>query len=83
MVAATFHLGRESVLIAMVFHASNNAVGGSWSSELWDGSDQLHLNLLVAGLWVLVAAAVVTVQVKRRAGATSAARPTGRPGAVS
>jgi hypothetical protein len=47
------------VLIAMVFHATNNAVGGGYASQLFDGRDQAVLGLLTAAGWWLVAGAVL------------------------
>ena len=63
--AAVFHLGRESVLIAMLMHAMNNAVGGHFASELFDGSDLARLGWLTAAGWWIAAGAVLTVQAQR------------------
>lgn len=63
--AAVFHTGRESVLVAMVLHATNNAVGGSYASQIFHGSDLLVLGVFTAiGWWV--AAAYVLVRQRRR-----------------
>jgi membrane protease YdiL (CAAX protease family) len=62
VLAAIFHLGRDSVLIAMLFHATNNAVGGSYASLLFHGTDKLRLNLLTAGAWIALAVAVETIR---------------------
>ena len=37
VISAVFHAGRDSVLIAMLCHAMNNAVGGSYASPLFHG----------------------------------------------
>ena len=68
VIAAVFHLGRQSVLIAMLLHASNNAVGGSYASQLFTGHDLLRLGALTAVGWWLVAGAVLAVQAVRRSG---------------
>jgi membrane protease YdiL (CAAX protease family) len=67
VVAAVFHSGRDSVLIAMVFHATNNAVGGGYASQLFHGSDRTTLGLLTAAGWWLVAGAVL-MRSRRRGG---------------
>ena len=65
-IAALFHLGRESVLIAMLLHASNNAVGGGYASQLFTGHDLLRLGWLTAAGWCLVAGTILAVQTARR-----------------
>jgi membrane protease YdiL (CAAX protease family) len=62
VIAAVFHAGRESVLIAMLLHATNNAVGGSFASLLFHGSDNLRLGLLTAAGWWLVAGTILVRQ---------------------
>jgi membrane protease YdiL (CAAX protease family) len=62
VIAAVFHAGRESVLIAMLLHATNNAVGGNYASLLFHGSDSLRLGLLTAAGWWLVAATILVRQ---------------------
>jgi membrane protease YdiL (CAAX protease family) len=57
VIASVFHLGRDSVLIAMVLHAMNNAVGGGYTSQLFHGSEAVRVNLLVAAGWILLAVA--------------------------
>lgn len=56
---AVFHAGKDSVLIAMLFHATNNAVGGSFASPLFDSHDQLTLGIVTAAGWWLIAAGVL------------------------
>jgi membrane protease YdiL (CAAX protease family) len=57
--ATVFHAGRDSVLIAMVLHATNNAVGGTYASQLFHGSDQTTLGLLTAAGWWLIAGGIL------------------------
>lgn len=64
VIASVFHTARESVLVAMIMHATNNAVGGSYASQLFDGIDQTRLGMLTAVAWWL-GAAVVLVGMKR------------------
>jgi membrane protease YdiL (CAAX protease family) len=59
VVGAVFHAALDSVLIAMLFHATNNAVGGGYASQLFHGRDQLSLGLLTAAGWWLIAGWVV------------------------
>jgi membrane protease YdiL (CAAX protease family) len=59
VIASVFHTGRESVLVVMVMHATNNAVGGSYASQLFQGADETRLGLLTAVAWWLGAAAVL------------------------
>jgi membrane protease YdiL (CAAX protease family) len=59
VIAAVFHSARDSVLVAMLLHATNNAVGGGFASQLFDGADNTRLGLLTAAGWWLVAAAVL------------------------
>ena len=66
VIAAVFHLGRESVLIAMLLHAMNNAVGGSFASQLFEGSDLARLGWLTAGGWWIAAIIVLGAQAQRR-----------------
>lgn len=68
VIAAVFHLGRESVLIAMLMHATNNAVGGEFASQLFVGGDNARLGWLTAAGWWAVAATVLAVQYSRRSG---------------
>ncbi|MFI5912451.1 CPBP family intramembrane glutamic endopeptidase [Dactylosporangium sp. NPDC051541] len=55
VLASVFHLGRESVLIAMLLHATNNAVGGGYASGLFHGADQTRLGLFTAAGWIVLA----------------------------
>ncbi|WP_327632928.1 CPBP family intramembrane metalloprotease [Kribbella sp. NBC_00482] len=59
VVGAVFHAGKDSVLIAMLFHATNNAVGGSFASPLFDSHDQITLGVITAAGWWLIAAGVL------------------------
>jgi uncharacterized protein len=59
VVGAVFHTGKDSVLIAMLFHATNNAVGGSFASLLFDTHDQTTLGIVTAAGWWLIAGAVL------------------------
>ena len=58
-----FQSALGSVLIAMVFHAMNNAVSGEYVSQMFDGSDSTRQS------WMLVivrsAAAVLVVRFGR------------------
>jgi membrane protease YdiL (CAAX protease family) len=65
VMAGVFRLGRQSVLIAMLLHATNNAVGGGFASQLFHGPDSLRLGLFTAAAWWLIAI-VVTVLRRRR-----------------
>jgi hypothetical protein len=47
------------VLIAMLLHGTNDAVGGSYASQLFDDADLFRLGLLSAAAWWLIAAAVI------------------------
>ena len=70
VIAAVFHAGRESVLIAMLLHATNNAVGGSYASQLFHGDDAVRLGLLTAAGWWLIAGTILAVQYRRQHGTT-------------
>jgi membrane protease YdiL (CAAX protease family) len=48
-----------SVLLAMVMHATSNAVSGEYISEMFTGSDAEVLGWLRAGIWCVFAAVVV------------------------
>ncbi len=71
VIAAVYHGGRESVLIAMLMHATNNAVGGEFASQLFAGGDATWFGALLAATWVLVAAATLVVRRGRRRAAVS------------
>jgi membrane protease YdiL (CAAX protease family) len=64
VIASVFHTARESVLLAMIMHATNNAVGGNYASQLFQGVDQTRLGILTAAAWWL-GAAVVLVGLQR------------------
>jgi uncharacterized protein len=72
VIAAVFHSARDSVLVVMLMHATNNAIGGGFASELFHGNDNLSLGWLTAAIWWLMAAAVLIR-------ASRLSRP-GRPG---
>jgi membrane protease YdiL (CAAX protease family) len=58
VIAAVYHLGSRSILIVMLMHATNNTMG-EFTNPLWTGPDAVHLNLLVAAIWVLLATAIL------------------------
>jgi len=60
VIAAVFHSARDSVLIAMLMHATNNAIGGGFASQLFHGSDEVALGLLTAAFWWLLAGGIMT-----------------------
>ena len=64
--AAVFHTAKDSVLVAMILHATNNAVGGSYASQLFHGTNLWHLGLFTATGWWTVALIVVARQRARR-----------------
>jgi uncharacterized protein len=66
VIASVFHTARQSVLVVMIMHATNNAVGGSYASQLFDGADQTRLGILTAVAWWLGATAVL-ITMKRSA----------------
>jgi len=66
VIASVFQLGRDSVLIAMVVHAMNNAVGGGYTSRLFHGSAAIRTNLLVAAGWTLLAVACSYAAARRK-----------------
>lgn len=68
VIAAVFHLGGESVLIAMLLHAMNNAVGGGFASQLFEGSDLTRLGWLTAAGWWIAAGVVMATQALRQRG---------------
>lgn len=73
VLAAVYHAARESVLVVMLLHATNNAVGGEFAGQLFTGPDAARLGVLVAVIWSVLALVVVTVQL-RRAGPGATAR---------
>ena len=62
VIAAVYHSARDSVLIAMLLHATNNALGGEFASQLFTGADAARLGLFVAAAWALLATAVMISQ---------------------
>ncbi|MEO8095566.1 MAG: type II CAAX endopeptidase family protein [Pseudolysinimonas sp.] len=62
VIAAVFHVGGESVLIAMLLHATNNAVGGNFASQLFAGDDLSRLGWLTAAAWWAAAGVVLALQ---------------------
>ncbi|MGI8457311.1 MAG: CPBP family intramembrane glutamic endopeptidase [Propionibacteriaceae bacterium] len=62
VIAAVFHVGGGSVLIAMLLHATNNAVGGNFASQLFEGADLHRLGWLTAAGWCTAAGVVLAVQ---------------------
>jgi membrane protease YdiL (CAAX protease family) len=54
-----------SVLLAMILHATNNAVSGEFVSPLFTGADGTWLGWIRALLWCVVALVVVAVAGKR------------------
>ena len=65
VIAAVYHRGRDSILIAMLLHATNNAVGGEFASQLFSGSDATRLSTFVGLAWVLLALGVLVSQRRR------------------
>jgi uncharacterized protein len=51
-----------SVLVAMVFHALNNAVSGEYFSQLFDGADSTRQSWLLCLVWGVVAAALLATR---------------------
>jgi membrane protease YdiL (CAAX protease family) len=62
VIAGVFRLGRSSVLIAMILHATNNAVGGSYASQLFHGPDLARLGWFTAAAWWILAIAVMLIR---------------------
>ena len=48
-----------SVLVAMVFHAMNNAVSGEYFSQMFDGDDAVRQSWMLVVVWSVAAALVV------------------------
>jgi membrane protease YdiL (CAAX protease family) len=59
VMGAVFHAGRDSVLIVMLCHATNNAIGGSFASQLFHGPDQTTLGVITAAGWWLIAGGIL------------------------
>jgi hypothetical protein len=47
------------VLVAMVFHALNNAVSGEYFSQMFDGDDSVRQSWMLVAVWGVAAALVV------------------------
>jgi membrane protease YdiL (CAAX protease family) len=73
-----------SVLLAMLLHNMNNTISGAFFSPMFAGADSVRQSWLFAGLWGLVALAVVVVagpaRLARRARVATLVEPT-RPAA--
>jgi membrane protease YdiL (CAAX protease family) len=54
-----------SVLIAMVMHATNNAVSGEYISQMFSGQDADTLGWIRAGIWCLFAVAALFIGGRR------------------
>ncbi len=65
--ASVMHSSRESVLIAMLLHATNNAMSGEFASQLFTGSDKALLGWLTAAGWWVVAGIAIALRVRRNA----------------
>jgi membrane protease YdiL (CAAX protease family) len=57
--AWVFNSASGSVLIAMVMHAMNNTISGSFFGPMFSGADSVRESWLLAALWVAVAIVVV------------------------
>jgi uncharacterized protein len=66
VIAGVFHSARQSVLIAMLLHATNNAVGGSYASQLFTGDDSWRLGLFTAAMWWILAVVVMVLRRRSR-----------------
>lgn len=65
--ASMMHISRESVLIAMLLHATNNAMSGEFASQLFTGSDKVMLGWLTAAGWWVVAGVAIALRIRRGA----------------
>jgi membrane protease YdiL (CAAX protease family) len=54
-----------SLLIAMVFHAMNNAVSGECFSQMFDGNDSSRQSWMLVVVWSIAAALVLLVRRRR------------------
>lgn len=52
------------MLIAMLLHATNNAVGGNIASQLFTGDDLSRLGWLTAAAWWAAAGLVLVLQAR-------------------
>lgn len=76
VLAALFHAARGSVLVVMLFHATNNAVAGEFASGLFHGSERTTLAAVTAVGWWLVAGGIL-VRTRHHLGRRQAAYPAG------
>lgn len=53
-----FQNARQSVLVAMVFHALNNAISGEYVAQWFDGTDSTRQSWILAVLWTVLAVGV-------------------------
>jgi len=51
-----------SVLVAMVFHALNNAVSGEYCSQMFDGADSTRQSWLLCVVWGVIAVSLHTTR---------------------
>jgi uncharacterized protein len=79
VIAQVFHSARDSVLIAMLLHATNNAVAGNYASPLFHGHDSARLGLLTAAGWWLIAGAILIHNTHRRRNRQQAPTAGSRP----
>jgi len=56
-----FNNTQGSVLLAMMMHAMNNTIGGSFASQMFSGADSVNLAWLRGALWCVVAIVLVIV----------------------
>ena len=54
-----------SVLLAMIMHATNNAVSGEYISQMFSGQDAATLGWIRAGIWCLFAVAALIIGGRR------------------
>jgi len=54
-----FQSAGASLLIAMVFHAMNNAVSGEYFSQMFDGADSTRQSWMLVVVWGVAAALVI------------------------
>jgi membrane protease YdiL (CAAX protease family) len=63
-----FENAGASVLIAMVFHALNNAVSGEYASQMFEGTDSTRQSWLLVAVWSGIAVLVLTCSRRFRSG---------------
>jgi membrane protease YdiL (CAAX protease family) len=69
-----------SVLVAMIMHASSNAVSGEFISPMFSGSDAATLGWVRAGIWCLFAVTVVAMSPTLRSVPGASLDPARQPG---